>query len=278
MVICILLSASSAYAGESSTSAAAVSKQSEPVQICGNASDFSATVRSNMLARNTVFSIRYNGSSPGKMLTLDTFNKFLDSISAFDDPATSSDGDYLKLNWTQAQLTIANNPGSLVYTFSFKYLTTAEDEAYVDKKVQDVLTSLNVSNSSDYEKVKAVSNYIIKNVSYDSSFEHKSAYDALYSGTSICRGYVLLAYKMLADLSVPVRIITGTGCDKPHVWNLVEIDGAWYNLDLTWDDTTHSDSFFLKSTSDFGFHKSDAYFNSSSFQSQYPIADQSYAE
>ena len=162
--------------------------------------------------------------------------------------------------------------------FSFKYLTTAADEAYVDTKVQDILTSLNVSNSSDYEKVKAVSNYIIRNVSYDSSFEHKSAYDALYSGNVICRGYVLLAYKMLTDLSVPVRIITGTGCDKPHVWNLVKIDGAWYNLDLTWDDTTHSDSFFLKSASDFGFHKSDTYFNSDSFKSEYPISAQSYAE
>ena len=73
MIVCILFSASSAYAGEPAASAAAESKQSESVQTCGNPADFSAAVRSNMLARNTVFSIKYNGSSPGKVLTLDNF-------------------------------------------------------------------------------------------------------------------------------------------------------------------------------------------------------------
>jgi hypothetical protein len=272
LVLCILLSSSCAYAGEAVTGS--------PVTefVCADAADFSAQVRSSMLARTTDFSIRYTGNSPAKVLTLDTFDQFMNSISSFDDPATSSDFDYLKLSWTKAQLTISNVPGALIYTFSFKYLTTAEEEAYVDKKVREIIDTLNVSNSGDYEKVKAVSDYIIRNVAFDSEYRHKSAYTALDSGTAICRGYVLLAYKMLDELSVPVRIITGTGCDKPHTWNLVAIDGLWYDLDLTWDDTTHSSTYFLKSAADFGYHKSDAAFNSVSFTSKYPIADRSYAK
>lgn len=272
LVVCVLLSSSYAYAGE------AVTETSVTEFVCANAADFSAQVRSSMLARTTDFSIRYTGDSPGKALTLATFDQFMSTVSSFDDPSTSSDFDYLKLSWTQAELTIANRPGALIYTFSFKFLATAEEETYVDKKVREILATLDVGNSGDYEKVKAVSDYIIRNVAFDSQYRHKSAYTALDSGTAICRGYVLLAYKMLDELSVPVRIITGTGCDMPHTWNMVKIDGLWYNLDLTWDDTTHSNSFFLKSTSDFGSHKSDAIFNSDSFISKYPIADRSYAK
>ena len=40
-----------------------------------------------------------------------------------------------------------------------------------------------------------------------------------------------------------------------HVWNLVNLDGTWYHLDLTWDDPVASDgnqyllhNFFLIST------------------------------
>ena len=28
---------------------------------------------------------------------------------------------------------------------------------------------------------------------------------------------------------------------RNHIWNLVELDGAWYHLDATWDDPVASD-------------------------------------
>ena len=210
-----------------------------------------------MLSRMTDFSVAYANSSSAPILSTDTFNDFMQDIFSVDDIATSSDFDYLKLNWTSAQLKVESDRSGTVYNFSFRYLTTDKEEAYIDQKTGDILASLQLEAASDYEKVEAVNDYLVNAITYDSTLANKSAYDALYSGSTICRGYGLLTYKMLSELSVPVRIITGTANGKPHAWNMVKLGDEWYNLDVTWNDSTGSDRFFLKNSEDFILHESD---------------------
>ena len=242
---------------------------------CRTEEQLQEIVRECMLARTTDFSVIYLNPAPAPILSTDTFNDFMQNIFSVDDPASSSDFDYLKLSWTSAQLEVENNNNGTVFKFSFSYLTTADEEKYIDQKAHDILASLKLEGLSDYDKVKAVNDYLINAVAYDSSLAHKSAYDAICSGTTICRGYGLLTYKMLDTLSVPVRIITGTADGKPHAWNLVKLGDEWYNLDVTWDDITGSDRFFLKNNKDFILHKSDDLFQSSDFASGYPVAKKS---
>jgi transglutaminase/protease-like cytokinesis protein 3 len=223
---------------------------------CSDKETLSKIVRENMLSRVTDFSVVYAGSTASPILTKETFNEFLEEIFSVDDKATSSDYDYLKLSWTSAQLKVENDRSGTVYSFSFRYLTTDQEEAYIDQKTSDIIASLHLEGLSDYEKVKAVNDYLVNAVAYDSTLAHKSAYDALDSGSTICRGYGLLAYKMLTKLSVPVRIITGTADGEPHAWNLVRVGDEWFNLDVTWNDSTASDRFFLKNNEDFILHES----------------------
>ena len=56
----------------------------------------------------------------------------------------------------------------------------------------------------------------------------------------MCRGYAVVLKKLLNELGVESRILSGTGVLENgerggHAWNQVKIDGKWYNLDLTWD-------------------------------------------
>ena len=51
-----------------------------------------------------------------------------------------------------------------------------------------------------------------------------------------------MAYEMFTKAGLPARIITGTGRGVSHAWNLVRIDGKWYQIDLTWDDPVTSNS------------------------------------
>ena len=224
---------------------------------CATPKELQDNVRISMISRTTDFSIKYTGDYAKKVLSANTFKEFMNNVFSYDDPSTSADYDYLRISWTNAKMTMQAYPSYTLYKFSFSYITTADQEEIVNKKTQEILTSLNVSNLSNYEKVKAVHDYIIKNVTYDKTLEDKSAYDALSKGSTICRGYALLAYDMLDKLSVPVRIISGKGNGSAHVWNLVEIDGAWYDLDVTWDDSTGSNSFFLKTEKDFSLHQRD---------------------
>ena len=58
----------------------------------------------------------------------------------------------------------------------------------------------------------------------------------LIDGIGVCQGYTM-AYRLLLDR---VNIKSGTVMSdiKNHVWNLIQIGGSWYHVDVTWDDPT----------------------------------------
>ena len=74
----------------------------------------------------------------------------------------------------------------------------------------------------------------ILNVAYDSTYTEYSAYAALFLGRAVCQGYSLLTYKMMWEAGIEARIVDGEAMN--HSWNMVNICGNWYHLDVTWDD------------------------------------------
>jgi hypothetical protein len=126
--------------------------------------------------------------------------------------------------------------GDMAIQFTYVYRTTKEQEKYVDHRVDQILHKIITPGMSEDRKEKAIHDYIEKNTEYDTSYKNYTAYDALSTGKAVCQGYALLAYKMLNKAGIETRIIDGTAGDQPHAWNLVKIDGRWYNLDCTWDD------------------------------------------
>ena len=95
----------------------------------------------------------------------------------------------------------------------------------------------------------------------------------------MCQGYAAAVYRLLREAGVSVRILTGTAGENAefHAWNLVCIDGLYYNLDVTWDDVNGNDACFLKADADFPRHTRDEAFSSPDFYQRYPMAAQSYA-
>jgi transglutaminase/protease-like cytokinesis protein 3 len=69
---------------------------------------------------------------------------------------------------------------------------------------------------------------------YDDNNENKSytAYNLITTGKSICGGYSDIMSIYLNTLGIQNYKVTS----ENHIWNLVNIDGAWYHLDVTWDD------------------------------------------
>lgn len=60
-----------------------------------------------------------------------------------------------------------------------------------------------------------------------------NAFNALVKQNAICNGYAL-AYKALMN---EVHIDCVVASSWSHAWNLVKLDGSWYHLDATWDDS-----------------------------------------
>ncbi|MEK4496278.1 transglutaminase domain-containing protein [Ureibacillus sp. FSL W8-0352] len=119
-----------------------------------------------------------------------------------------------------------------------QYLTNAVHEQYVDERIAAILASVDVNSMSDFEKVKFVNDYIVKNTVYstDTSLSPHSACAVLKENKGVCQGYALLALKMLRDLGIETLYVVGEVHTGPHAWNLVKVDGEWYHLDTTWND------------------------------------------
>ena len=73
----------------------------------------------------------------------------------------------------------------------------------------------------------------------------------------ICEGYSRSMLYLLQRLGFKNIYIVGMTNNGFHAWNKVDIDGKWYNLDSTWDDTMilnspdSSKNHFLKSDAEF---------------------------
>lgn len=152
-------------------------------------------------------------------------------------------------NWT------SGNPVhmEIVYTMPTDELIAikAETAVLVDEAVQ----KLDVAGKSDYEIVCAVNQYLI-DVSYYPEKPYApvthTAYGALKNGVAVCEGYACAAKLMLNKLGIRTDIQVGVCTDGGgHAWNLVELDGEWYQLDVTWNDTSGRPEEFLLVNDDF---------------------------
>lgn len=119
-----------------------------------------------------------------------------------------------------------------------QYLTNIAQEQYVDQQVAKILSNISPEEMSDFEKVKFVNDYIVKNTAYSTETvaSPHSACAVLQEGKGVCQGYALLALKLLQELGVETKYVVGEVYTGGHAWNLVKVDGEWYHLDTTWND------------------------------------------
>lgn len=65
-----------------------------------------------------------------------------------------------------------------------------------------------------------------------------SAYGALVNGKALCEGYSRAMQLLLHHFNIPCTTVTGIAEGDGHMWNQVSIGSNWYNLDVTWNDTS----------------------------------------
>ncbi len=199
------------------------------------------------------------------------------------------EGDYLRWQyggWSaegELRTSAEDNMTYMTFTYTYTYYTTYEQEITVDEQVQKVLDELDVYDSGTYHKIKAVYDYICQHTSYDydnlNDQDYKlkyTAYAALVDGKAVCQGYALLFYRMALELGIDNRIVSGTGNQEPHGWNIVEINGLYYNADTTWDAGQSAYSYFLKCDQNFEGHVRDDEYTTQEFYDLYPMGTEDY--
>lgn len=196
----------------------------------------SQDIYNHMENRDNVFKITYSGD----------VNKFLSNFNEIVKGGYMSD-DYLSLSWKNINPTAKLVSGNVEVTLNVSYISTKEEENYSDKVLLEVANHIKESNSSDYDMIKAINKYIVDNYSYDDSLESRSVYQALTTSKAVCQNYAMTAYRLLNNVGIENRIVVGSTPFGSHSWNIVKIDGNWYNLDTTNNDSLSSEKYLLVS-------------------------------
>lgn len=136
----------------------------------------------------------------------------------------------------------SSDKDNVIKEVSFKYTLSQKDYDKASKKLHDKAESIiaETAGRSDFEKLRIFHDRIISGCEYsDSSKFPYSAYGCLVEGKSVCEGYSK-AFGMLCDMAgiqcIPVLGKANDGETEAHMWNKVQLDNEWYNVDITWDD------------------------------------------
>lgn len=110
---------------------------------------------------------------------------------------------------------------------------------------EDIL-SLITKDMTDFQKAVTVHDYIVMNLKYDTSYNVYDAVNMALGGSGVCQGYAQMFYDICAnELGMGCGFAVGqnkTPGDAGHIWNVINIDGAWYHTDATYDDPLFRDS------------------------------------
>ena len=142
----------------------------------------------------------------------------------------------------------------------------AQDRAVYDAATQIIAETTNDS-MSPYQKERAIHDRLVQQIDYDALAlardsseeappESSTPYGALVLNQAICYGYSS-SFQLLMDM-LGIECITVDGTinedNDPHSWNMVNLDGSWYLVDVTWDDPINSSmtyTFFNRSDEEF---------------------------
>lgn len=82
-----------------------------------------------------------------------------------------------------------------------------------------------------------------------SRMENHTAYGALWEGKAVSEGYALAFQMLCKELGLDARIVKGRKNRVEYYWNLIELEGDWYHIDVAGDDTGKNPNHtgFLKS-------------------------------
>ena len=91
------------------------------------------------------------------------------------------------------------------------------------------------TDGSDYEKALWLHDWLLQQLDYDHSLKWSSAESALTRKLGTCQAYESAYSKLLTAAGI-TNVETRDTYDG-HTWNAMKLDGKWYQVDCTWDDT-----------------------------------------
>ena len=162
--------------------------------------------------------------------------------------------------WISDDILINSTDVSLSVEAKF---SKADKRKEIKDKITTSISSLKTKISDDFSKydiIKAIHNYILDISTYDDNktFEAYNILGTLVEGKGVCEAYAK-TFQYLAQLyDIECILAVGTAKTSPrdldlHAWNLVKLEGLWYGVDTTFDDSLNNKNDFLLTSDDMAY-------------------------
>ncbi len=108
--------------------------------------------------------------------------------------------------------------------------------AHMDAVADRILADANGA-SSEFQRLRKIHDGIAACCEYSDGDYQDEAYGCLVDGQAKCEGYAKAFLYVCRRAGINAMNVPGKiGRDENHVWNVAEMDGKYYNVDVTWDD------------------------------------------
>ncbi len=121
----------------------------------------------------------------------------------------------------------------------------------VNDLADQVLAKIVTDSMTDRDKAHAIYNWCRQNIRYSSITSHlmghfnKAAYTGFTKRYGNCYTYYAVASALLSRVGIENIEIHRNDPNRPHYWNLVKMDGAWYHFDTCPQPSPHRLKVFL---------------------------------
>lgn len=110
----------------------------------------------------------------------------------------------------------------------------------VERWKNNILSQI-TSEMSNYDIALFLHDYLVKTTSYDENTpNNQSLLSIVKYASSVCAGYAKAYQYLLNEAGIFSTYVSGDSLVGPHAWNLLEIDGEYGWVDITWDDPNFS--------------------------------------
>lgn len=181
--------------------------------------------------------------SPERSISLDSANRIMHAICK-DQPQLFWLNESFQYEYRQRLLGSETVTG---ITAEFNDLANnLEANKYAMQQQADMLIG-DLYDLPAWQQEKYIHDRLASMIVYSSeSSYNQTLYSALCQQETVCAGYAKAFQYLMTLLGVPCYYCEGSALGSSsgntawssHAWNILLLDGAYYNVDLTWDDTT----------------------------------------
>lgn len=139
--------------------------------------------------------------------------------------------------------TTEDSDGTVMTIIPEYAVTSAQFSGYKRKWESAVDAAMRVvkPGMSEYDKELALHDWLCKRIVYDYNQTRPlrtTSYGSLVNRIAVCEGYAEAMTVLLRRAGIMGATVYGFYNDIGHAWNIVRIDGQWYYIDPTFDDSS----------------------------------------